>query len=82
MAVCNVQELLLADPCLTALNTGTLKAIKLQMLCNLRDKLENGGDPTCDIEDLLAEANCFYGLSEGLQDVIELQLLCEILALV
>lgn len=78
MAVCNVQDLLSANPCLSALDDYTLEVVFTQMLCNLYNNL-NAGDPlTCDIQELLADANCFHGLPLGRLKVLQVQLLCEI----
>jgi hypothetical protein len=78
MAVCDVTELLAVDPCLYDLDAFKLQVIKVQMLCNLLDKIENGGEVTCDIDTLLEQGKCFYDLSPFVLLVLEVQLLCEI----
>lgn len=81
MAVCNPQELLDANPCLSALNDYDLEIIITQQLCGLYNNL-SGGDPlTCDIQELLDDAQCLYGLPVQRLKVLQAQLLCEIYAL-
>lgn len=78
MATCNIDTLIAENPCLTTLNPQMLQAIKVQMLCNLLDKIQNAGETTCDIQELITQAACFYPLSPYTLLVLELQLLCDI----
>jgi len=78
MAVCSINDLIAENPCLYALNPQMLQSIKVQMLCNLLDKIENGGAVTCDIQELLTQAKCFYNMAPNILQVLEVQLLCDI----
>lgn len=78
MATCSINTLLAENPCLSALNPQALQAIKVQMLCNLLDKLQNGGEVTCDIQTLLTQGACFYDMDPVILQVLEVQLLCDI----
>lgn len=80
--VCDPQELISSNPCLSALNPFMLKVIEVQMLCGLKNFLTDGTPVTCEIDELIADASCFYGLTEFQLDVIRVQLLCEIVNLV
>lgn len=79
MAVCNVEELLDANPCLVELSADMLDAVETQMICNLRNNLIDGAAITCDIEELISEAGCFVGVDPHRRKAIRAQLLCEIL---
>lgn len=78
MAVCNVQDLLSDAPCFAAYPDRVQRVIEVQMLCNLLDKLLNGGAVTCDPQTLITQAECFDGLPDYLLQTVKLQLLCEI----
>lgn len=78
MAACVVNDLIAANPCLAALSPFDLQVVKTQMLCNLLDKLQNGGEVTCDIATLLDQGKCFYDLDPFMLEVVEASLLCEI----
>lgn len=82
MAVCNVQELLSANPCYSALSSHMRKVVFTQMLCVLFNNLDAGDPITCDIQTLLDDAACFNALSDDQLEVVQLQLMCEILGLV
>lgn len=82
MATCNPDALLAANPCLATLQPFELQVVRVQMLCNLVDKLENGGDVTCDIQTLLTQGACFYAMPPFILSVIETQLLCELSQLI
>lgn len=81
MAVCDPQELLSANPCLSALDPYTLEVIETQLLCSWFNNLDSGEPLSCDIQTLMDDAQCFYGLSSFQLRVIRAQFLCEILEL-
>ncbi len=78
MAVCSVQELLNNAACYTGYPAHILLVAEVQLLCNLLDKIENGGAVTCDIQELLDQAVCFTDLPDYTLQAIKLSLLCEI----
>lgn len=78
MAVCDVQALISADPCLSALTEYELEVLITQQLCSLFNNLDSGEPLDCDIQALLADASCFYGRSIQELKVIQAQLLCNI----
>lgn len=78
MAVCSIQTLIDADPCLVQLQSFDLLVLETQLLCNLLDKLANAGEVTCDIQTLLTQGKCFYQLQPHVLQAIKIQLLCEI----
>lgn len=79
MAVCNVQDLISANPCYAALSPHMRKVVFTQMLCNLYNNLDAGDPITCDIQELLDDAQCFDALSDDQLEVVQLQLMCNIL---
>ena len=81
MATCNVQSLLSADPCLSALDTYRLEVLITQQLCNLFNFLDSAEPVTCDVQELLEDSSCFNGLSINQLKVIQAQLLCNIASL-
>lgn len=78
MAVCSTNELLAANPCYLALSPFLQEAVFTQMLCNLLDKIENGGEVTCDIQTLLEQGKCFAAMPPAILKALQLQLLCDI----
>lgn len=78
MAVCDVQALISADPCLSALTEYELEVLITQQLCSLFNNLDSGEPLTCEIAELLADASCFYGRSLHELKVIQAQLLCNV----
>lgn len=81
MATCNVQELLSADPCLSALSEYELELVIYQQLCGLYNNLSLGEPLTCDIQELITDARCLYGQPLHVIKVAQAQLLCNILEL-
>lgn len=81
MAVCNIQELLDANPCFAALSPSMLQAVITQQLCNLRENLDSGAAMTCDIATLIEDAGCFSNLSPEQHYIVQASLLCDIASL-
>lgn len=79
--VCDIQELLSANPCISNLNPHMLEVVETQLLCGLFNHLDSGAEFTCDIEALLADSSCFYNLSSQQLRIIRVQMLCNIGAL-
>lgn len=78
MAVCDVQSLISANPCLSALSPRQLELVKTQMLCGIKNFLTDATPVTCDIQTLLDDANCFNALNSQMLSVVQAQLLCDI----
>lgn len=78
MAECVVNELIAADPCYATLSPFLQNVVQAQMLCNLLDKIENGGAVTCDVQELLTQGKCFAAMPDYILRVTILQLLCDI----
>jgi hypothetical protein len=77
MAVCSYQDLL-TDNAFLCYPYHVHLAMEVQMLCNLLDKIANGGAVTCDPGTLLDQGKCFVALPDSVLQAIKLQLLCEI----
>lgn len=78
MAICDVQALISADPCLSALTEYELEVLITQQLCSLFNNLDSGEPLTCEIQELIADASCLYGLSVHQLKVLQAQLLCNV----
>lgn len=77
MATCDVQSLL--TPCYACLTDAQRETVITQLLCNIADFLENGGDmPPCDVQTLLTLGKCFSALTESQKKTAQTQLLCDI----
>ena len=79
MAVCSPDTLFAVDPCLYMLDDFKLEVVITQQMCNLLDKIVNGGEVTCSIDTLLEQGKCFYDLDLHRLKVIQAALLCDIL---
>jgi hypothetical protein len=77
MATCNVQDLL-TDNEFMCYGAYELEVMLTQLLCNLLDKLQNGGEVTCDPATLLEQGACFQGKSVFVLKALQNQLLCDI----
>ncbi len=78
MATCAVDTLLEDNPCYAALPPFLLDVVVTQMLCNILDKLQNGGAVSCDVQTLLDQGVCFAAMPQSILKVLQASLLCEI----
>jgi hypothetical protein len=77
MATCNVQDLL-TDNEFMCYGAYELEVMLTQSLCNLLDKLQNGGEITCDPQELLDQGVCFQGKPLYVLKALQNELLCQI----
>lgn len=78
MAVCDAQELISSSQCYTGYLPYEQEVMMTQLMCNLLDKIENGGAITCDPQELLDQGVCFQGKPVQILKAIQLSLLCDI----
>jgi len=77
MATCDSGEVLHASKCFLAIQPHLLRAITVQLLCEILRS--NNPMASCDPAELMENAKCFSCLPPNQQLAIQTQLLCEIL---